>query len=339
MNCRQGKLAKTCLKDHVTTSFRPTGYRLKQEADLISQKLRLRQLRCFVTVARMKSFVAAAESLGLTQPAVSRSIRELEQTLGHELFDRSTRGAELTRRGRDFLDAVESGLLQIWQGTKAVVGQIGTLEVVRIGALPNVCSQFLPNIVAAFKSELPGVRVVISPGINSGLLSGLRLGETDIVIGRLSSSEDMRGLVFEALYDEPLVFVVQQSHPLANKAPSIQDVLGYPLLLPPEGTIIRQEVSRFLAGQGSVSLPDLIETTSSDFQRAYISITEGIAVIPRGVVQRELDAGNLVDLGIGHGDLVGPVGLTTNPDVEASEAVAIMLRHVRDHHFDTEVGI
>lgn len=287
----------------------------------------------------MKSFVAAAESLGLTQPAVSRSVRELEQTLGHALFDRATRGAELTRRGRDFLDAVEAGLLQIWQGTKAVVDEIGTQEVVRIGALPNVCSQFLPNIIAAFKSEFPGVRVVISPGTNSGLLSGLRLGETDIVIGRLSSSEDMRGLVFEALYDEPLVFVVQPSHPLTRTAPSIQDVLGYPLLLPPEGTIIRQEVSRFLAGQGSGALPDLIETTSSDFQRAYLAITEGIAVIPRGVVQRELDSGDLVDLGLGHGDLVGPVGLTTNPEVTASGAVAIMLQHVRTHRFDIDFGM
>ncbi|MEM1235081.1 MAG: LysR substrate-binding domain-containing protein [Pseudomonadota bacterium] len=312
---------------------------MEQEANLISQKLRLRQLRCFATVARMKSFVAAAESLGLTQPAVSRSIRELEQTLGHELFDRSTRGAELTRRGRDFLSAVESGLLQIWQGTKAVVGDIGAQEVVRVGALPNVCSQFLPSIIAAFKAELPNIRVVISPGTNSGLLSGLRLGETDIVIGRLSSSDDMGGLVFEALYDEPLVFVVRPSHPLAGKTPGMQDVLEHPLLLPPEGTIIRQEVSRFLAGRGVGRLPDLIETTSSDFQRAYLAITESIAVIPRGVVQRELESGDLFDLGIGKGDLVGPVGLTTNPEVKPSGAIAVMLQHVRNHNYDTEFGI
>lgn len=308
---------------------------MKQDADLISQKLRLRQIRCFVTVARMKSFVAAAESLGLTQPAVSRSVRELEQTLGHALFDRSTRGAELTRRGRDFLDAAESGLLQIWQGAKAVVGDIGTHEVVRVGALPNVCSQFLPNVVAAFKAELPGVRVVISPGTNAGLLSELRLGRTDLVIGRLSSSEDMRGLVFEALYDEPLVFVVCSTHVLAGKSASLQDVLNYPLLLPPEGTIIRQEASRFLAAHGIGQLPDLIETTSSDFQRAYVAATNSIAVIPRGVVQTELDSGGLTDLGIGQGELIGPVGLTTNPEMKPGGAVARFLQHIRDNPLHT----
>ncbi|MEO1238887.1 MAG: LysR substrate-binding domain-containing protein [Pseudomonadota bacterium] len=312
---------------------------MKQEADLVSQKLRLRQLRCFVTVARMKSFVAAADSLGLTQPAVSRSVRELEQTLGHDLFDRSTRGAELTRRGREFLDAVESGLLQIWQGTKAVVEDIGAHEAVRIGALPNVCSQFLPRIVAEFKSHLPSVRVVISPGTNMGLLGGLRRGETDFVIGRLSSSEDMRGLVFEALYDEPIVFVVRPTHPLAGQTPSLQDVLEYPLLLPPEETIIRQEVARFFAGQGVGRLPDVIETTSSDFQRAYLAITESVAVIPRGVIQREIETGRLVDLGIGHSDLSGPVGLTTRPDTKPSAAVDLLMKHVRTHSFDTDSGI
>lgn len=309
---------------------------MTQDADAISQKIRFRQLRCFVTVARMKSFIGAADSLGLTQPAVSRSIRELEQTLGHVLFDRSTRGAELTNRGRDFFDAAESGLLQIWQGTKAVLGDVGTQDVVRIGALPNVCSQFLPKVVAVFKAEFPRVRVVVIPGTNMGLLSGLRRGDTDLVIGRLSSSEDMRGLVFEALYDEPLVFVVRPTHPLASKTSvALQDALEYSLLLPPQDTIIRQEASRFLAGKGVGILADIIETTSSDFQRAYLSLTDCVAIIPRGVVQPDLDTGKLYELDIGGVELLGPVGLTTNPELKPIGAVAMFLQRVRDSPLNT----
>lgn len=310
-----------------------------QDADVISRKIRLRQLRCFVAVARKKSFVLAAEELRLTQPAVSRSIRELEQTLGHQLFDRSTRGAELTPRGRDFLDATEAGLLQIWQGTKAVLGDIDAQEVVRIGALPNVCSQFLPAVVAAFKAEYPMVRLVISPGTNVSLLQGLRRGETDLVIGRLSSSEDMRGLVFEALYDEPLVFVVRPAHPLADRPATLQDVLEYPLMLPPEGTIIRHESARFLAGQGVGHLPDLIETTSSDFQKAYLTMTDCVAVLPRGVVQAEIESGALCDLAIGQGELKGPVGLTTNPDLSPNTAAMQLVQRIRAQPLNTEIGI
>ncbi len=302
---------------------------MQHDADAISNKLRIRQLRCFVTVARKKSFVAAAEALGLTQPAVSRSVRELELTLGHDLFDRSTRGAELTERGRDFLDAAEAGLLQIWQGAKAVIGEVGSNEVVRIGALPNVCSRFLPKIVEAFKIEYPEVRVVVNQGTNAGLLSDLRLGATDLVIGRLSTSQDMRGLVFEAIYDEPIVFVVRPEHPLSGGPGLLQDALDYPLMLPPEGTIIRQEISRFLAGHGVGKLTNVIETTSSDFQRAYLASTNCVALIPKGVVQSDLDSGELRDLSIGHGELQGPVGLTTNPELIQTGAVSQFLQQIR----------
>ncbi|MEO1677298.1 MAG: LysR substrate-binding domain-containing protein [Pseudomonadota bacterium] len=312
---------------------------MTQSADILSRKIRLRQLRCFVTVARMKSFVVAAETLGLTQPAVSRSVRELEQILGHPLFDRSTRGAELTRRGRDFFEAAEAGLLQIWQGTRAVVGDVGYQEVVRIGALPNVCSQFLPQIVMPFKEEFQAVRVIVSSGTNARLLSGLRLGETDLVIGRLSSSEDMRGLVFEALFDEPLVFVIRPAHPLAGTKTTLQDVLQHPLMLPTEGTVIRQEVSRFLAGHGVGRLPDLIETTSPDFQRAYVAATDCVAVIPRGVVINDLERGDLIDLGIGRGELQGPVGLTTNPEIAPGNAVTLFLQRIRASQFNTKTAI
>ncbi|MEO1024413.1 MAG: LysR substrate-binding domain-containing protein [Pseudomonadota bacterium] len=304
---------------------------MQHDADALSNKLRIRQLRCFVTVARKKSFVAAAESLGLTQPAVSRSVRELELTLGHDLFDRSTRGAELTKRGQDFLDAAEAGLLQIWQGAKAVIGEVGSNEAVRIGALPNVCSQFLPKVIEAFKAEFPEVTVIVNPGTNAGLLSDLRLGATDLVIGRLSSSEDMRGLIFEALYDEPLVFVVRSEHPLSGGPALLQDALDYPMMLPPEGTIIRQEISRFLAGHGAAKLANIIETTSSDFQRAYLASTDCVAVIPKGVVQSDLDSGALRDLSIGHGELQGPVGLTTNPEINQVGAVSLFLQSIRDN--------
>ncbi|MEM9435285.1 MAG: LysR substrate-binding domain-containing protein [Pseudomonadota bacterium] len=298
----------------------------------IARKIRLRQLRCFVTVARRKSFILAAEELGLTQPAVSRSVRELEQIFDHRLFDRSTRGAELTSRGRALLEAAEASLLQILQGTNAVVGQLGRTETVKIGALPNVCSQFLPAIVHSFKSDHPSVKVRILPGTNADLLDSLRRGETDFVIGRLSTSKDMKGLIFEALFDEPLVFVVRQDHPLIKKRPTAREAAKYPMLLPPEGTIIRQEVNRFLSAQGLTQPADIVETTSSDFQRAYLAITDAVAVIPRGVVQPDLEQNDFVQLDIGSEEMRGPVGLTMNPELSQGAAARQILERIRNQH-------
>jgi len=300
-----------------------------QEVDLVSKKIRLRQIRCFVTVARRRSFVLAAESLGLTQPAVSRSVRELEQILGQELIDRSTRGADVTPRGRAFLEAVEAALLQIWRGTQAVVGEVAAEESVRIGALPNVCSQFLPAIIRDFKQEFPSATVRVIPGTNADLLGSLRRGETDFVIGRLSTSQDMKGLMFEALFDEPLIFAARQDHPLAGVRPALQEVVRYPMVLPPEGTIIRQEASRFLASHGVMQLSDVVETTSSEFQRAYLAMTDAVAVVPRGVLQSELEQGVFVQLEIGGDEMRGPVGLTLNPTLTQSDAMRQLLQMVR----------
>jgi len=295
----------------------------------LTTKIRLRQLRCFVTVARKKSFVLASEELGLTQPAVSRSIKELELILGEPLFDRGTRGAILTDKGVGFLDASEAAILQINQGLQSFFGGEGRSEKVRIGALPNVCSQLLPGLIHEFKAIHPNTDVTIFPGTNASLLDGLRRAETDFVIGRLSSSEDMRGLSFEALFDEPLVFVARRGHPATTGSASLEDLQRFPLMLPPEGTIIRQELDRYLAGNGLAKPQNLIESTSSDFQRAYLQGSDCIAAIPKGVIQSDLDQGTLVKLSIGDGELKGPVGLTTNPMLVPSGAVVEILNQIR----------
>ncbi len=295
----------------------------------LATKIRLRQLRCFVTVARKKSFVLAAEHLGLTQPAVSRSIKELEHILGQDLFDRTVRGATLTPNGQAFLDSAEAAILQINSGLQVFSGDTDAHEYVRIGALPNVCSQFLPPIVKDFKEDHPLAGVHVIPGTNAGLLDCLRRGEADFVIGRLSSSEDMRGLTFEALFDEPLIFVVKKDHPLAGAQATLEEALGYPLLLPPEGTIIRDEVDRFFAGRGVAQPRDTIESTSSDFLRTYLVMSEAVAAIPRGVVYADLAQGDFVQLPFGETDLKGPVGLTTNPSVSQGAIIQDMIGRIK----------
>ncbi|MEM6637376.1 MAG: LysR substrate-binding domain-containing protein [Pseudomonadota bacterium] len=299
----------------------------------LTTKIRLRQLRCFVKVARKKSFVLASEELGLTQPAVSRSIKELELILGDTLFDRSARGAQLTERGTAFLDTAEAALLQINQGLQTFFTDADQTNQVRIGALPNVCSQVLPSVIASYKADFPLSKVAVFPGTNARLLEGLRRGETDLVIGRLSSSEDMRGLVFEALFDEPIIFVVRAEHEIEPETASLEDLQRYPLLLPTEGTVIRQEIDRFLAGHGITRPQNLVETTSSDFQRAYLTSSECLAAIPRGVVRADIERGVLKELPLAEGDLKGPVGLTVNPLSAHSGAVREFMQRIRSFRY------
>lgn len=299
-------------------------------ADGLIAKVRLRHLRCFVAVAKTGSFVQAADELGITQPAISRSIRELETILSTKLFERSTRGATLTSRGRALFASTEMGLLQIAQGVSLATDSASLSETVKIGALPNVCSRLLPSVVPLYKERYPTIIIRVVPGTNAELLMGLRRGETDFVIGRLSTSEEMRRLSFEHLFDEPIVFVVGADHPLAAKYTTLNDALSYPVVLPTEGTIIREEISRYLWSQGVGTLTNVVETTSSDFLRSYVKETDCVAVMPRGVVQAEIDRGEFCVLPIAHPVLSGPVGLTTNPEAPRRHSVAKLLQIIRD---------
>ncbi|MHA7869054.1 MAG: LysR family transcriptional regulator [Salipiger thiooxidans] len=110
-------------------------------------KVRFRQIRCFVDVSRQGSFMAASGALGLTQPAVPRSIRELETTLEVTLFDGSQRDAVLTVHGRKLFDVAEAALL-LTEGMHATLGPDASHELLRIGAPPNVCGLTVPAIGA-----------------------------------------------------------------------------------------------------------------------------------------------------------------------------------------------
>ena len=112
---------------------------------------------------------------------------------------------------------------------------------------------------------------------------------------------------------------------------SLEELQRFPLLLPPEGTIIRHEIDRYLAGKGVPKPQNVVESTSSDFQRAYLLGSDCIAALPKGVIQSELDLGALVELPIGEGELKGPVGLTTNPMLVANGSVVEILNNIRRH--------
>lgn len=299
---------------------------------MIESRIKLRHLRCFLEVARRKSVVRAAESLHMTQPAVSRAIRELEETIGTTLFDRSRRGARLTERGEVFLRHAAPGMALVNQGAALAGGSITEGEIVAFGALPNVGPQFLPPVVAAFKSELRHAVLRIFSGSNVELLSRLRHGEISFVLGRLADPESMQGLAFELLYSEPLLFVVRPDHELASLAsPAMADIDRFPVILPQPQTIIRAEVERFLLANAVSAFSDVIETVSTEFALAFTTANEAVWITPQGVVRNEIDAGKLVALPVGRQSLAGPVGLSYDPTRRPSMATERLLALLRLH--------
>ncbi|MCT4372802.1 LysR family transcriptional regulator [Yangia mangrovi] len=295
-------------------------------------RLRFRQVRCFLEVAQRGSFVAAADVLALTQPAVSRSIRELETTLDVTLFDRSQRGAVLTVHGRKLFDAAEAAMALLTEGLQATQDMGGSRELLRIGALPNVCGLTLPGIIEDFQRLYPHSTVRVVSGSNSELLARLRQGALDVVIGRLSDSTAMHGLSFQHLYDESIVFVVGTEHPLAQPGARVDlgTLLQEPMLAPIPGTIIRQELERFLVKSGFVTPDFAIESIDAGFNIKTIRAATHVVVTVEALVADASAAGEVVILPISDETLKGPVGLTTVPGTQEGAALRTLLTMVRE---------
>ncbi|AFL50182.1 LysR family pca operon transcriptional activator [Sinorhizobium fredii] len=299
---------------------------------MIDTRIKFRHLQTFVEVARQKSVVKAADLLNVTQPAVTKTIRELEEVLGVSVFEREGRGIKITRYGEVFLRHAGAALTALRQGLDSVSQErSGDGPPIRVGALPTVSTRIMPRAMGLFLEEKTGARIKIVTGENAVLLEQLRVGDLDLVVGRLAAPDRMTGFSFEHLYSEQVVFAVRAGHPLLSGKQSIFAHLGdYPVLMPTRASIIRPFVERFLIANGIAALPNQIETVSDSFGRAFVRSSDAIWIISNGVVATDIDDGLLVALPIDTSETKGPVGLTMRTDAIPSLPLSILMQTIRE---------
>jgi LysR family pca operon transcriptional activator len=297
----------------------------------VLNRLKLHHLRCLVAIAEQGSLVRAADALAITQPAVSKTIAELEDIVARRLLERTHKGVTLTTSGRILLRYAGSSLRTLREGLDCIAESLGAdAPVIVIGALPNVAATVLPRALQRFAAEVPQSRVRVRTGSNSQLVALLRQGELDLLIGRLAEPSDMQGLSFEHLYTEKLVFAVRPGHPLAGRpriAPA--ELFDYRLVLPDAGTRIRESADQFFVATGLGLPKEQIETIDVSFGRSYVLSTDAVWCAPVGVVENDLQNKMLLRLPLNTDVTAGPVGLTLRADRLPSEAMQHVLAEIR----------
>ncbi|OAK66874.1 LysR family transcriptional regulator [Variovorax paradoxus] len=177
----------------------------------------LRQLRVFRSVAEGRNFSRAGDQVGLSQPAVSRSILELESQLGLKLLDRTTREVVLTEAGQSLaarLDRVLDDLDQTLQDVAGLASARGGK--VRVASSPTLSANLMPGCIATCAVQAPGIQFLLLDRIQQDVLDSVRSGEVDFgVVIEPSEAEDLH---CEAILDDPFVLVVPPAHRLAQKA-------------------------------------------------------------------------------------------------------------------------
>ncbi len=276
---------------------------------MIDRRIKFRHIQCFVEIAREKSFKRAAEKLFLTQPAISKTLKELELIIGTQLLERSRAGVGLTKQGEIFLHFAQMSLASLQQGISGVEqGGQAARETLALGALPSVAAWLMPEVTAEFTALAPSAILRIEDGPHSYLVERLQLGELDVVIGRLGSAESLKGISFTQLYNEAVVLVVRPGHPLLAQ-PDMRRIAEWQVVYPPEGSAIRPLVEQWMIANGLGETPNRIETVSGAFGRVYTRESDAVWIISSGVVASEIEDGRLVRLPFNMDITQGPVGL------------------------------
>ena len=190
----------------------------------------LRQMRAFVAVAKTGNFTAAAQTLHVTQSALSGLIKELEQTLGARVVDRSTRRIVLTEIGRE-LFPLFSQMIDDLDGALANVADHTQLRkgLVRLAAPQLMCCTLVPEAVAAYRAAHPEIDVRVADSAVENVIARVLSGESDFGIG--PERESMPQLEARELFEMPFSLVFPQGHPLeANERVTWQDVARYPFI-------------------------------------------------------------------------------------------------------------
>ncbi|HEB7116887.1 TPA: LysR family transcriptional regulator [Salmonella enterica subsp. enterica serovar Infantis] len=297
---------------------------------LFSQRIRLRHLHTFVAVAQQGTLGRAAETLNLSQPALSKTLNELEQLTGTRLFERGRLGAQLTVPGEQFLTHAVKVLDALNTAGQALNRkEDASADVVRVGALPTAALGILPAAIGRFHQQQKSTSLQVATMNNTMLLAGLKSGEIDLGIGRMSDPELMGGLNYELLFLESLKLVVRPGHPLLQETITLSRVMEWPVVVSPKGTVPRQNAEALLQSQGCKMPAGCIETLSASLSRQLTVDYDYVWFVPSGAVKEDLRQATLVSLPVPTQSAGEPIGILTLVDIPLSTGAQMLIAAIR----------
>ncbi len=289
----------------------------------MDRRIKFRHLDAFSVIARAGSFKAAAEQLNLTQPAISKTLKELEEILGVVVMERSRSGVALTPEGEVFLQFAEQSTAALRHGLRSIRAGGSAAGHLKVGALPSVASSLLPGAALAFTKQSPDTLVEIHEGPHHDLTARLRSGSLDLVVGRLGKPDTMVGLSFQQLYSEEVLIVARPDSP-AHDVRDFAALDAFRVLYPPKDSAIRPLVARLLIAKGVPLFRNRIETTSSAFGCAVtMADPDTVWIISKGVVAGNIANGRLVPLKIDMAPTRGAVGIMSRAEQVPSVATRV----------------
>ncbi len=292
-------------------------------------RLKLRQLRLLTAVADEGTVLKGSQVLNIAQPAATKSIKELEDALGVQLFERSSRGVTPTDFGHVMIKHAKLILTQLRHASEEMQSlEEGLSGRVYVGTLLAASPSLLPRALAVLRARRPGIAVTVTEGTIDRLTPSLRTGDIDVVLGRLSEYRQREGLQQELLYLDSISIVVRSGHPL-TKRPDLQldDLVEQAWIMPPPQTSLRRQLDFAFRREGLEPPVVVIESVSILTNHALLAETDMIAAMPHQVAC--VQAG-LAILPVAIDAASSRIGATTRDNVALSAAAEYFMSIVRE---------
>jgi DNA-binding transcriptional LysR family regulator len=257
-----------------------------------------RRLQVFHTVARLLSFTKAAETLHMTQPAVTFQIRQLEEYFNTRLFDRTHNKISLTEAGQrvyEYTDKIISLYSEMENRVREMTGDVSGIVI--IGASTTIAEYVLPSLLGEFKDKHPNINLRLKVSNSEGIVHMVEDNSVDV--GIVESPISNKNLAVEVCWHDKLVFICLPNHPLAKRsAIKVEDLANQPFVCREEGSGTREYIQEYLL-KHNMAPHDLnfsLEVGNPEAVKSAVEAGFGVSIVSQATVVKELKLGTLVAL-------------------------------------------
>jgi DNA-binding transcriptional LysR family regulator len=287
----------------------------------------VRQLRNALAVIERGSIGKAAELLRISQPALTKSIRRLEDGLQVKLFERNSRGMQPTVYGeclRSHARAVNASLDQLRADLHAL--KSGAQGIVEVGAPPIVAPEVFPRAIAKLNKECPQVLVRLSTELSPQLMRAVQIGSLDFVISFMANDEPPPGCSHKFLFSDQLVVAARAGHPITrSRKVTVRDLVGCSWMLPHKDNLHRQRLELAFEAAGMPLPQPVIECNSVPFVKAALQETDCVTLISKLSVKAEEKSGLIQSVELDSDFMTRRIGVTWRDDRGLSMAAQRLL--------------
>jgi DNA-binding transcriptional LysR family regulator len=304
-----------------------------QWEDRIGRRVKLRDLHTLMAVVERGSMAKAARDLAVSQPVVSKTIADLEHTLGVRLLDRGRQGAEPTPYGRALLRRGLAAFDELRQGVKEIEFLTDpTAGEVRVGGLEAMIGGLLPVVIDRVRRRHPRLTVRVKQTItSSALYEDVRERSVDFMIGRMLSRSLDKDLMAEVLFDEPLfVAAGVRSRWASRRKLALQDLMDEPWILSPPETAVGALHAEVFHACGLELPPAAVVHTSIQLTVALLATGNFLALVPGSLLMFSTHSLAIKVLPVPLPIRPGPVGIVTLRNRTLSPAAQLFIACIRE---------